>query len=63
MRNDPSPACALEPGQLAAMRARPLPRRELTQPALIFLGLLRLYVLVAVPIVCYAFVHALMTPQ
>jgi hypothetical protein len=63
MRNDPSPVCALEPGQLAAMRARPLPRRKLTQPALIFLGLLRLYVLVAVPIVCYAFVHALMTPQ
>lgn len=61
MRGDSYPFHALEPDQFAAARAHPFARRELSRPTMILLGLLRIYVLVAVPVVCYAFTHALMT--
>ena len=50
---------ALEPGQLTAATEHPLPRRNLGRGTLVLLVLLRVYVVVAIPIVGYAFVHAL----
>jgi hypothetical protein len=38
---------------------RPLPRRHLGRGVLALLVLLRVYVLLAIPVVGYAFVHAL----
>jgi hypothetical protein len=54
---------ALSPGPLTAMTQNPLPRRQLGRGTLALLILLRVYVIVAIPIVGYAFVHALLTPQ
>ena len=51
----------LEPTQYAAARQHRLPRRELGRGITALLLLLRVYVLIAVPVVGYAFVHALMT--
>ncbi|HEX4260836.1 MAG TPA: hypothetical protein VHY76_07015 [Acetobacteraceae bacterium] len=51
---------ALEPEQLSAATARPLPRRVLGRGTVALLILLRIYVIVAVPIVGYAFVRALL---
>lgn len=51
---------ALEPEQLSAATARPLPRRALGRGTVALLILLRIYVIVAVPIVGYAFVRALL---
>jgi hypothetical protein len=53
---------ALEPCQLTAVSGRPLPRRKLGRGALGLLIALRVYVVVAVPIVGYAFVRALLAP-
>lgn len=50
---------ALEPGQLSADTERPLPRRRLGRGILALLIVLRIYVAVAIPIVAYAFFHAL----
>jgi len=50
---------ALEPGQLSADTRKPLPRRKLSRGVVALLVLLRIYVLIAVPLVVYAFVHAL----
>jgi hypothetical protein len=50
---------ALEPGQLTAATDRPLPRRKLGRGVLALLILLRVYVLLAIPLVGYAFIHAL----
>jgi hypothetical protein len=63
MFNDPELAGLLEPGQLTAATERPLPRRKLGRGTLGLLILLRVYVVIAIPIVGYAFVHALLTPQ
>jgi hypothetical protein len=52
---------ALEPSQLTAATQRALPRRALGRGTLILLIALRVYVFVAVPIVIYAFVHALIS--
>ena len=41
------------------MRQKPLPRRTLGPGLLVLLWALRIYVLIAVPLVIYAFVHAL----
>lgn len=49
----------LEPGQLSAARLTPLPRRKLGAGAVALLIGLRVYVLIAVPLVIYAFVKAL----
>ncbi|MDA8251925.1 MAG: hypothetical protein M0Z28_22555 [Rhodospirillales bacterium] len=53
----------LEPTQLTAATERKLPRRRLGHGATALLVLLRIYVLIAVPIVGYAFVRALLTAQ
>jgi hypothetical protein len=54
---------ALEPSQLSAATEHPLPRRKLGRRILTLLILLRAYVVIAIPIVCYAFIHALLAPQ
>jgi hypothetical protein len=63
MSYDPTLIDALEPGQLTAATDVPLPRRRLGRATTILLIALRIYILIAVPIVGYAFVHALMTPR
>jgi hypothetical protein len=63
MNNDSELVSALEPGQLTAVAGKPLPRRKLGRGTLLLLGLLRVYIVIAIPIVCYAFVHALLNPQ
>ncbi len=49
----------LEPEQRAARLREQLPRRKLGSGLLSLLWLLRVYVLIAVPLVIYAFVEAL----
>ena len=61
MSYDPRLLDSLEPSQLTAATDIPLPRRRLARGTTILLIALRVYILVAVPIVCYAFVHALTT--
>lgn len=63
MSHDPALINALEPGQLVAATMRPYPRRKLGRGVLALLIALRVYVAIAIPIVAYAFVHALLTPQ
>ncbi|WP_428391986.1 hypothetical protein [Lichenicoccus sp.] len=53
----------LEPEQLAAASETKLPRRVLGRWVLTLLLLLRIYVLIAVPLVAYAFIRALHTGQ
>lgn len=60
---DPALISALEPGQLTAVTQQPLPRRRLGRGTLALLILLRVYVVVAIPLVGYAFVHALLTSR
>jgi hypothetical protein len=62
MNYDPKLLAALEPSQLTAASQRPLPRRKLGRGTLGLLIALRAYVIVALPIVGYAFVHALLAP-
>lgn len=57
------PISALEPSQLTAATEHPLPRRRLGWGTLTLLILLRIYVVIAIPIVCYAFIHAILTSQ
>lgn len=59
MSPPPSPRPDPEPGQLATM-AGPLPRRRLGRGTLALLVLLRVYVIVAIPVVGFAFVRALL---
>lgn len=63
MPYDPALTRALEPSQFVAVTQQKLPRRNLGRGALTLLILLRVYVLIAIPIVGYAFVHALLAPQ
>lgn len=63
MQYDPTLIGALEPSQLTAATQRPLPRRILGRGTLALLILLRVYVVIAIPIVGYAFVHALLVSQ
>ncbi len=60
---DPELAHALEPGQLTAATERKLPRRKLGRGVLSLLILLRVYVVLAIPIVGYAFVHAMLAQK
>ncbi|MGA2044419.1 MAG: hypothetical protein ABSG83_13735 [Roseiarcus sp.] len=60
MAYDPELIGALEPEQLAAAKLRPFPRRKLGRGVLALLVLLRVYVVIAIPIVVYAFVRALL---
>jgi hypothetical protein len=63
MTYDPKLISALEPSQLTNATEQPLPRRKLGRGSVTMLILLRVYVVVAIPIVCYAFIHALQTTQ
>ena len=49
----------LEPGQRSAATRQPLPRRTLARGTVALLIALRVYVVLAIPIVAYAFIHAL----
>lgn len=60
MEYDPDLIGALDPRQLTAAAMRKLPRRRLGRGTVALLVLLRVYVVIAIPIVCYAFVHALL---
>jgi hypothetical protein len=60
---DPALIGGLEPSQLTAATQHKLPRRRLGRGTLALLILLRVYVIIAIPIVVYAFVHALLVPQ
>jgi 4-hydroxybenzoate polyprenyltransferase len=51
---------ALERDQLAVEKQRPLPRAKVTRGVTLMLLALRIYVLIAVPVVIYAFAHALL---
>jgi hypothetical protein len=53
------PLAALEPQQRSASLQLPLPRRRLGFGTLLLLWILRIYVLIAVPLVIYTFVKAL----
>ena len=59
---DIDPSRALEPAQLTSATLEPLPRRVLSKGVVTLLLLLRVYVVIAIPLVGYAFVHALMQP-
>jgi hypothetical protein len=59
MRHDPALLGALDPNQLTAATQRKLPRRVLGRGTIALLILLRIYVVVAIPVVLYAFIHAL----
>jgi hypothetical protein len=63
MSDDPTLISALEPEQLALAKMQPLPRRNLSRGVLALLIVLRVYVVIAIPIVGYAFVRALLAPQ
>lgn len=63
MDHDPASLDMLEPTQHAAATLPPLPRRVLGRGTVALLVLLRVYVVVAVPVVGYAFVHAMLAPH
>ena len=63
MRDNPSLLDVLEPTQLSASTGRPLRRRKLGRGTLILLIVLRIYVVVAIPIVAYAFIRALLSSR
>jgi hypothetical protein len=48
------------PEQMSGSVLPPLPRRKLSRGVLALLILLRIYVIVAIPVVAYAFVRALL---
>ena len=63
MQYDPKLIDALEADQRTAVSERPLPRRELGRGTVALLILLRVYVVIAIPIVAYAFIHALLAAR
>ena len=63
MNHHPDLVGALLPGQFASAAQHPLPRRVLGRGTVALLIALRVYVLVAVPIVAYAFIQALHAPR
>lgn len=63
MQYDPAVLSALESEQYTAKTQMPLPRRVLGRGTTALLILLRIYVVIAIPIVVYAFVHALAVPR
>jgi hypothetical protein len=50
----------LEPSQLSTATGHALPRRKIGRGTVTLLVLLRVYVLIAIPIVVYAFIRALL---
>ena len=63
MQYDPKLMDALDADQLTAVSELPLPRRKLGRGTVALLILLRVYVIIAIPIVGYAFVHALLAAR
>ena len=63
MQYDPELINALEADQRSAAAQRPLPRRILGTGTLVLLVLLRIYVVIAIPIVAYAFIHVLVATR
>ena len=63
MRIDPAAIHLLEHDQLTSSTRQSLPRRALGPGTLVLLILLRIYVVVAIPIVVYAFVQAVKSPR
>jgi len=61
MNYDPKLIDALEPSQLTAATEHALPRRKLGLGVVALLIALRVYVVIAIPLVGYAFVHSLMS--
>ena len=61
--NDPMRLSTIEAAQRNAATESPLPRRVLGRGTLALLIGLRVYVIIAIPIVGYAFVHALLAHQ
>lgn len=60
---DPKLMDSLEADQLTAVSERPLPRRKLGRGTVALLILLRVYVTIAIPIVAYAFIRALLAAR
>jgi len=60
MNHQAADLSALEPGQLSHVTRKPLPRMKLGPVSRGLLIAMRIYVLIAVPIVIYAFVRALL---
>jgi hypothetical protein len=56
---DPELMSCLEHAQLSHFKQQNLPRRRIGKGVLTLLILLRLYVFLAIPLVAYAFIHAL----
>lgn len=56
---EPALMSFLEPEQLSHFKQQSLPRRHIGRGVLLLLILLRLYVFLAIPLVAYAFIHAL----
>jgi hypothetical protein len=60
MKPEPVDLSVLEPGQFSVAAKQPFPRRKLSGGVKALLVAMRIYVLIAIPIVVYAFVKALM---
>ena len=63
MKEEVADLSVLEPGQLTEAAKKPLRRRNSALTRNLALSGLRVYVLIAVPLVTYAFFHALLAPQ
>ena len=63
MKVESADLSVLEPDQLAEAAKKPLEQRKLSLGENVLMSGLRVYVLIAVPLVIYAFFHALLTPQ
>jgi hypothetical protein len=59
LTSDPDLLNLLEKSQLSSEKLRPYPRRALGRRATAVMIFLRLYVILSLPIVAYAFIHAL----
>jgi len=60
VNHDLADLSALEPSQLCHATSQPLPRMKLGRVSRVLLIAMRIYVLIAVPVVIYAFVKALL---
>lgn len=60
MNHEPHRADMFEPSQIGVLDRRPLPRGRYGRGTVALLILLRVYVVAAVPVVGYAFFHALL---
>ena len=63
MKVESADLTVLEPDQFAEAAKKPLGQRKLSLGEKLLMSGLRVYVLIAVPLVIYAFFHALVTPQ